>query len=178
MLFYLVVKTKLTLKALPVNQMKKYSQYFFPATCVITIIMAFTIGGIILGGVFMGLVSTIALWMTIQKFPKRIQGWIGKHPLIADACFLKISLAVFALIGAGPTMFMALMTQAVLLGLLLKTLEERQDNGNESSITVVDATHRSDSVEGGKDGWSSRSIRCDSNCSSSGHVSTDATVPA
>lgn len=141
--------------------------------------MAFTIGGIILGGVFMGMVSTIALWMTIQKLPARVQRWIGKHPLIADALFIKISLGVFALIGAGPTMFMALVTQAVILGLLLKTLESSQENGStESSITIVPQTDKHNDAQWSEDGRSSRTGSSSGNHSSSWNNRTDAPVPA
>lgn len=109
----------------------------------VTILMAFSIGGFVIGGVFMGLVTTLAVWLSIQNLPTKIYNFIAKHPFLADMAFLKLSFAIFALIGTGPTMFMALVTQAVALGLLLKTIKQRDANGNhnrhESGSTVQPA---------------------------------------
>lgn len=116
------------------EQVKKW---LFPGLCFTAVIMATMIGGFVLGGVFMGLVVSIGLWMSISKLPNKVKSWMGKHPIITDLVFLKLSAAVFALIGGGPTMFMALATQAIVLGLLLKNFETPNLNGNIQSQPAV-----------------------------------------
>jgi len=120
--------------------MQTLKQHAFTAIICVGIILMFTVGGFIMGGVLMGIMSTIGIWMSIKNLPNKVQSWLGKWPLLSDLLFLKLSFAVFMLIGTGPTIFMALMTQMVLLGLLLKTLKpERKDNGTLSSIRTLDA---------------------------------------
>ena len=112
-------------------------KYLFPGICFVTVIMATMIGGFVMGGLFMGLMVSIAIWMSINKLQKKIKNWIGKHPIISDLVFLKLSAAMFALIGGGPTMFMALATQAIVLGMLLKTYEQDNLDGNFQPQPVV-----------------------------------------
>lgn len=102
-------------------------RYLFPTICFTAIIMATMIGGFVLGGVFMGIITSIGLWMSINKLPNKVKSWIGRHPVISDLVFLKLSATVFALIGGGPTMFMALATQAIVLGMLLQTFEHKDN---------------------------------------------------
>lgn len=94
----------------------------------IFILMMFA-GPIVIGGILMGLLATLAVWLTIKKLPGKVMAWIGKHPFIADLIFLKLSFMVFALLGTGVMIFVALMTQAVVLGLLLQTLNKKATYG-------------------------------------------------
>lgn len=89
-----------------------------------TTLLAFMVKGIVLGGMFMGLMATIAIWVLVLKMPDVIQRFMGNHPLMSDLALSAGSAAVMAGIGPGPTLFMATITQMVLLSILLTTLKD------------------------------------------------------
>lgn len=103
--------------------------WLFPIIIMATFILGIVAGPLVWGGMLMGLISTIAVWLSIQNLPQSWRDWMGRHPLITDIIFLKLGFTVFALIGSGTMVFVALFTQAVTLALLLKTLH-RPDNTN------------------------------------------------
>lgn len=96
--------------------------WLFPIIIITTVILGFLAGPLVWGGILMGLISTIAVWLSIQNLPESWRNWMGRHPLITDIIFLKLGFTVFALIGSGTMVFVALFTQAVALSLLLKSL--------------------------------------------------------
>ena len=103
---------------------KELNIWVFPAIAAITVVLAVSAGSLVLNGIVVGLIATIACWITIKKLPLWAKNFLGKHPLIADVICLKLSFLVFALLGSGVTIFTALMTQAVVLGILLHTLQQ------------------------------------------------------
>lgn len=117
----------------------QFKDHVFTIMCVLAVVLLFVASSLVMGGFLMGIMSTIGIWMFIKKFPKRVQGWIGKYPLLSDLVFLKLSFAVFMMIGSGPTIFMALMTQMVLLGTLLNTLHQQQKDDSDG-FRVHDTT--------------------------------------
>lgn len=107
--------------------MKLNTNYINTRTITITlgIILCFMIlmaGGFILYGILMGIMATLAIWLSFCKLPDRVQGWATKNKftiLTTDLLLTKMTAAVIVLIGTGPTIFMAIVTQMVLLGILL-----------------------------------------------------------
>jgi hypothetical protein len=85
--------------------------------------MAFWVKGVVFSGMFMGIISTIAIWVLVLKSPKIIQKIMSKHTLIADCVLSSLSISVLSALGPGTTVFMAMITQMVLLSFLLETLE-------------------------------------------------------
>jgi hypothetical protein len=92
----------------------------FPALILLAAILAWGAGGAVKSGMFMGFMSTLALWCVVIKLPIWVKKLMCRHVLISDLILSVILVGVFApLIGSGPTVFMAAVTQAVLLSILL-----------------------------------------------------------
>jgi len=89
----------------------------------LAVFMVFWVKGVVFSGMFMGIMSTIAVWVLVIKSPLVIQNWMGKHVLISDLFLTSIGASLIASIGPGPTVFMATVTQMVLLSVLLQTLK-------------------------------------------------------
>ena len=102
---------------------KAYQNGTFVLLVIITLFMAFWVRGFVFAGMFMGLVSTIAIWVLVLKFPPRVQRFMGKHVLISDLILTMVAMSALSVIGPGATIFMAICTQAVLTSLLLPTLK-------------------------------------------------------
>ena len=95
----------------------------FPLVIIAAIILAFMIKGFVLGGMMMGIMSTIGVWLLVRKLPSTIKNWMGYHVLLSDLGLSTASYSLLAAMGPGPTLFMAAMTQAVLLSILIPTLQ-------------------------------------------------------
>jgi len=92
----------------------------FPLAILFAIWISFTVGGFIRDGMFMGLISSIALWVLIVKLPIWTKRLMGRYLLISDLTLTTIVFVMFtSFIGPGPTAFMAAATQAVTLSVLL-----------------------------------------------------------
>ena len=96
----------------------------FPIVIVLAIILAFLVKGFVLGGMMMGIMSTIGVWVLVRKCPYFLQQWMGRHVLLSDLMLSTASYSVMAAMGPGPTLFMAATTQAVLLSILIPTLTD------------------------------------------------------
>lgn len=119
--------------------MQEAQKWIVPTLLTLIFILMIFAGPLVLGGILMGLMATLAVWLTIKKLPAMVMNWIGKHPFIADLIFLKLSFMVFALLGSGVMVFVALMTQAVALGLLLQTLNKKAKHGNDQHTSTYHA---------------------------------------
>ena len=102
--------------------MEDQSKIAFGIIIAFALFLAFWIKAVILSGMFMGIVSTIAIWVLVMKFPKFLKTFMARHILISDLILTGLATSVIAAIGPGPTIFMAMMTQMVLVSLLLHTL--------------------------------------------------------
>lgn len=102
---------------------KVYQNTTFVLLVIVTLLLAFWVRGVVFAGMFMGLVSTIAIWVLVLKFPPRLQAFMGRHILISDLFLTMLSMSGLSVIGPGATVFMAICTQAVLISVLLQTLE-------------------------------------------------------
>jgi len=125
----------ITLSSKEIDMKEMFAQakpYMFTALCVVTAICTFAVGGFIFAGFFMGLVTSIALFMSIRKLPAKIQRFMARHPFISDMVCLKLTAGILMLIGTGPTIFMALVTQMVVMGILLETLDPNMKDSKES----------------------------------------------
>ena len=103
--------------------MTSTSHITFGVICFIAMVMAIMVKGFMFSGILMGTMLAIALWALVIKFPSWLQRLMGKHVLIADLLLSAGGASVLAAIGPGPTVFMALVTQMVLLSILLQTLK-------------------------------------------------------
>lgn len=96
----------------------------FPILICFAILIAASVGGAVKSGMFMGMMTTLALWFVVIKFPIWLKKFMANHVLISDLVLSLILMSVFApMIGSGPTVFMAAVTQAVLISLLLTGLQ-------------------------------------------------------
>ena len=96
----------------------------FPIAVIVAIILAFTAGGIVRDGMFMGFMSTLAIWFLIIKFPVKIKQFMAKYVLLFDLILSVVLFATFtSFIGPGPTVLMTSVTQAVMLSVLLSSLK-------------------------------------------------------
>jgi hypothetical protein len=102
---------------------KLYQNSTFVLLVIITLFLAFWVRGFIFAGMFMGLVSTIAIWVLVLKFPPKLQNFMGNHVLISDLILTMIAMSGLSVVGPGATVFMAMCTQAVLTSILLPTLK-------------------------------------------------------
>jgi len=102
---------------------KAYQNTTFVLLVILTLLLAFWVRGVVFSGMFMGLVSTLAVWTLVIKFPPRLQSLMGRHVLISDLILTMLSMSALSVIGPGATIFMAICTQAVLISVLLQTLE-------------------------------------------------------
>lgn len=84
--------------------------------------MAYLARGVVLNGMLLGTVSTIALWVLVARFPRWLKRLMSRHVLLCDLILTMATSSLIAVVGSGPTIFMALATQAVLLTLLLNSL--------------------------------------------------------
>lgn len=89
---------------------------------IIAILAAAVVKGIAFSGMFIGMMTTIALWALVIKLPIGIQAFMGRHIVVADFVLTLCSFLLLGYVGSGPTAFMAASTVAVLLTLLLKGL--------------------------------------------------------
>ena len=96
----------------------------FPLAIAIAFVLAFVAGGVVRDGMFMGFMSTLAIWFLIAKFPDKLKRLMGKYLLISDLILSTVLFGTFtAFIGPGPTVLMASATQAMLLSVLLAGLK-------------------------------------------------------
>jgi len=96
----------------------------FPILIILSVVLAGTIGGVVKSGMFMGMVSTMALWFVVIKFPVKLKIFMSQHVLLFDLLLSILLFATFtSFIGPGPTVLMASVTQAVLLSILLTGLK-------------------------------------------------------
>lgn len=86
--------------------------------------MAFWVKGVVFSGMFMGIMSTIAIWVLVMKMPGAIQRIMARHTLISDMALSALAMPVISILGPGTTVFMAMITQMVMLSFLLETLEK------------------------------------------------------
>lgn len=84
--------------------------------------MAFYVKGVVFGGMFMGIMAAIAIWIIVLKLPKWLRVQMGKHVLISDLMLSLVSFSFLSSIGAGVTVFVAGITNAAILSLLLQSL--------------------------------------------------------
>jgi hypothetical protein len=98
-------------------------QFVFPIVIILAVILAFMVKGFVLGGMMMGIMSTIGVWVLVLKCPSFLKQWMGKHVLLSDLMLSTASYSIMAAMGPGPTLFMAAATQAVLLSILIPTLD-------------------------------------------------------
>lgn len=84
--------------------------------------MAYLARGVVLNGMLLGTVSTIAIWVLVARFPLWLKRLMSRHVLLCDLILTMATSSLIAVVGSGPTIFMALATQAVLLTLLLNSL--------------------------------------------------------
>jgi len=106
----------------PPRPSNPYKHTAFAVIVVITLLLAFLVKGVVLGGMLTGLMSSIAVWIIVLKTPIWLQDWMGRHTLLSDLLLTLVSSSVLAMLGPGITMFVALVTQAVILSVLLQTL--------------------------------------------------------
>ena len=100
------------------------SSMSFPILIIVSILVAGTVGGFVKSGMFMGMMATIAIWTLVIKFPLKVKVWMSKNILLSDLVLSIILFTTFSsMIGTGPTVFMASVTQAVLLSILLNGLQ-------------------------------------------------------
>lgn len=95
---------------------------------IIAILCAAVVKGIAFGGMFMGMMATIAIWALVLKLPTGMKAWMGKHILLSDLLLTIFSSALLGYIGSGPTVFMAAATVAVLMTVLLMGLNLKYKN--------------------------------------------------
>jgi len=122
------------------DMLKGYGKYAFPAMCAVALILTFMVGGVVLGGILMGIVSTIAIWMSIQRFPDWLKNVMCMNTFtvfLTDIAFLKLTAAVMMLLGSGVTVFVAIITQMVLLGLLIDNMKHQRDQEKDGELVVV-----------------------------------------
>jgi len=122
----------------------KYGKFAFPAMCGIALVLTFMVGGVVLGGILMGIVSTIAIWMSIQRFPEWLKNIMCMNTFtvfLTDIAFLKLTAAVMMLLGSGVTVFVAIITQMVLLGLLIDNMKHQKDEEKNGKLTVVESEY-------------------------------------
>jgi hypothetical protein len=105
---------------LPYNTFAK--KYAFIGIVGLAVLLALSIKGIVLGGMFMGIMITIAVWLLVLKLPDFVKNFMSRHILLSDLILSIGSLGILSAIGPGPTVVMAASTEAALLSLLLKTL--------------------------------------------------------
>ena len=118
-------------------------KFLFPALCAVATILLFSVGGVVLGGILMGIVSTIAIWMSIQRMPEGMKAFMCKNKftvVMSDLVFLKLTAAIMLLLGSGVTVFVAIMTQMVLLGLLIDNMKHQEivSDGDDARILVLE----------------------------------------
>ena len=95
-------------------------KYSFPIVVGASLVFATTVGGFIQAGMFMGLVSTMALWFMVIKLPRWVKRLMAKHMLATDVLLTIMLFCMFSmLLGPGPTAFMCTVTQAAVLSVLL-----------------------------------------------------------
>lgn len=119
--------------------MKNITKHLFPILCGTGIIMCFIIGGIVIGGILMGIISTIAIWMSIQRFPMWMRKLMCKNKMtivISDLVFLKLTATILMLLGGGVTIVVAVMTQMVLLGILIDNMKDQIEIDHGSFLTL------------------------------------------
>lgn len=96
-------------------------------TIIITLILAFSTGGVVKQGLFMGAMTAISTWMLVEYFPEWIKRFIGKYILICDILSSIAVMATISLIGDGPTIFMATITHSVLTSLYMMALKQKYE---------------------------------------------------
>lgn len=100
------------------------AKHSFPLLVIVAVIFAGTIGGVVKSGMFMGMMSTMALWFIVIKFPVKVKYFMAQHVLLCDLVLSVVLFSTFtSFIGPGPTVLMASVTQAVLLSILLSGLK-------------------------------------------------------
>jgi len=120
------------------NAMKKY---LFPALCALAVLLCFSVGGIVLGGILMGMITTIAIWMSIQRMPESWQRLMCKNKwtiIASDLVFMKLTAAIMMLLSGGVTVVAAIVTQMVLLGILIDNMQDKNED-NHGTVIVVHA---------------------------------------
>jgi len=110
----------------------------FPVVIGASLLFATVVGGFIQAGMFMGLVSTMALWFLVNKFPVWLKRLMAKHMLAADIALTALLFVMFSmLLGPGPTAFMCTVTQATVLSVLLLGLRYMYSPEAESLLGQV-----------------------------------------
>ncbi len=115
------------------------NKYAFPTVCAVGIILAFSVGGVVIGGILMGIISTIAIWMSIKRFPMWMQRWMFKSRttvFISDIVFLKLTAGIMMLLSSGVTVVCAVLTQMVILGVLMDNARDQKGSIANGTITV------------------------------------------
>jgi len=103
--------------------MNDQSRITFGMVIVVASGMAMFVKGVVLSGMFMGIMSSIAIWVLVMRFPIWLQQVMGRYVLISDLILSSFGASVVAVVGPGPTVFMATVTQMVVLSLLLQSLK-------------------------------------------------------
>lgn len=85
-------------------------------------LMAFWVKGVVFAGMFMGIMTSIAIWILVLKLPKWMKVQMGKHVLLADLGLSLASFTFLSSIGAGATVFAAGVTNAAILSVMLHSL--------------------------------------------------------
>jgi len=110
-----------------------FLKYSFPITIIVAIWLSFAVGGFVRDGMFMGLISTMALWLLVIRLPVRVKRFMGRHILLSDLVLTLIVFSSFtAFIGPGPTVFMCSVTQATTMSVLLAGLGVQYKQGTQT----------------------------------------------
>jgi hypothetical protein len=108
----------------PVNKAKEYIwKNSFSLLIIGAFLMAFWVKGVVFAGMFMGIMSAIAIWIIVMKLPKWVRVQMGKHVLLSDLGLSLASFTFLSSIGAGVTVFAAGVTNAAILSVLLHGLK-------------------------------------------------------
>lgn len=105
--------------------MKGLIKHSYTLTIIGVIFLAFTTGGVVKQGLFMGAMTAISTWMLVEHFPDWLKQFVGKHVLICDLVSSAAVMGTISLIGNGPTIFMATITHSVLTSLYMIALGYR-----------------------------------------------------
>lgn len=105
----------------------------FGTVILVAIIIGFAVKGVILGGMFAGMLSTIAVWALVLKSPRWFKNLLGRHPLIADIVLSLISVTYLSMLTAGITLFVALTMQALMFTILLTSIKPTRAQGTQAA---------------------------------------------
>lgn len=92
------------------------------------IILMFNVQGFVQQGMFMGIATAISSWMVISHMPDWFKRLIANNLIICDIISSVMVFFAIAVIGNGPTIFMAVTTHSILTSLYMLGYKERYGN--------------------------------------------------